>query len=123
MLSFELPYDLRALAENNVGQLRAAYDQFIDALIEASGIWLSAMPQNETTTKLKAVQERAIRFSGQNIEAGLTYASELARAKDFADVLSVQSRFSERQMLTYAREVREIGVLMAGAAQNLRRTI
>ena len=123
MLSFELPYDLRALAENNVGQLRAAYDQFIDALIEASGIWLSAMPQNETTTKLKAVQERAIRFSGQNIEAGLTYASELVRAKDFADVLSVQSRFPERQMLTYAREVREIGVLMAGAAQNLRRTI
>jgi hypothetical protein len=116
---FEIPQQLRELAENNVEQARAAYAQFMDAMTQAIGMWFSAMPQNEMTAGFKVVQERAIRFGKQNIEAGLKFASELASATDFQDMLAIQTRYAQTQMQNYALQAQELGRLMAGAAQNI----
>ncbi|MCP4781558.1 MAG: hypothetical protein GY877_12705 [Hyphomicrobium sp.] len=67
----------------------------------------------------KVVQERAIRFGKQNAEASLAFASELANAKDFQDVLAIQSRYAQTQMQNYALQAQELGRLMAEAAQNI----
>lgn len=112
----EFPQHLRELAEKNLEQARGAYAQFMDAMTQAMGMWLSAMPQNEMTAAFKVVQERAIRFGKQNAEAGLAFASELANAKDFQDVLAIQSRYAQTQMQDYALQAQELGRLMAEAA-------
>ena len=41
---FEIPQQLRELAERNVEQARAAYGQFMDAMVQATGMWMGAMP-------------------------------------------------------------------------------
>ena len=115
----EFPQHLRELAEKNVEQARGAYAQFMDAMTQAMGMWLNAMPQNEMTSGFKVVQERAIRFGKQNAEASLAFASELANAKDFQDVLAIQSRYAQTQMQNYALQAQELGRLMAEAAQNI----
>jgi hypothetical protein len=56
---FELPKQLRELAEKNVDQVRAAYDQFMDAITQA---W-SAAPSSVMTSGFRDVQALAIRFS------------------------------------------------------------
>ena len=116
---FEIPDHLREIAENNLEQARVAYAQFMDAMTQAMGTWWNAMPQNEMTSAFKVVQERAIRFGKENAEAGLRFASELANAKDFQDVLAIQSRYAQTQMQNYALQAQELGRLMAGAAQNM----
>ena len=121
MIGFDVPYDLRVLAKTNLDRARAAYDQIMSAVSESSVVWLSAFPQNETTARLKAVQERAIRFGRSSVEASFDYADELVRAKDLSEVISMQRRFSERQIQNYSREVRELGALMmAGTVQDFR---
>ena len=115
----EFPQHLRDLAEKNVEQARGAYSQFMDAMTQAMGMWMNAMPQNDMTSGFKVVQERAIRFGKQNAEAGLAFASELASAKDFQDVLAIQSRYAQTQMQNYALQAQELGRLMAEAAQNI----
>ena len=55
---FEMPKQLRELAEKNVDQVRAAYDQFMDAIGQA---WSTA-PSNVLTSGFKDVQALAIRF-------------------------------------------------------------
>ena len=60
---FELPQQLRDLAENNVEQGRAAYAQFMDAMTQASSMWMGAMPANEMTHDLSFgawVQQRRL---------------------------------------------------------------
>ena len=114
----EIPQQLREMAEKNVEQARGAYTQFMDAMTQAMGMWMNAMPQNEMTSGFKVVQERAISFGKQNAEAGLAFASELANAKDFRDVLAIQSRYAQTQMQNYALQAQELGRLMAEAAQN-----
>jgi phasin len=116
---FAIPDQLRELAEKNVEQGRAAYAQFMDAMMKASSMWLGAMPANEMTSGFKAVQDRSIRFAKQNAEAGFALASELANAKDVQDVISIQSRYAQTQMQAYALQAQELGRLMAQAATTM----
>ena len=117
---FEIPQQLRELAERNVEQARTAYGQFMDAMVQATGMWTSAMPANAMTSGFKAVQDRAVRFAKQNAEACFALASELANAKDISDVLAIQSRYAQTQMQAYALQAQELGRLMAEATQNMR---
>ena len=114
---FEVPQQLRELAERNVEQARVAYGQFLDGMVQAMGMWTKAMPANEMTAGFTTVQERAVRFAKQNAEAGFALASELATAKDIQEVLSVQSRYAQTQMQSYALQAQELGRLMTEAAQ------
>lgn len=117
--AFEIPQELRDMAEKNVEQARAAYGQFMDAMVQATGMWTMAMPSNAMTSGFKVVQERSIRFAKQNADAGFALATELASAKDIADVLAIQSRYAQTQMQAYALQAQELGRLMAEAAQTM----
>src|SRR6187397_1313009 len=116
---FEIPQQLRELAERNVEQARAAYGQFMDAMMQATGMWANAIPANAMTSGFKSVQDRAVRFAKQNAEACFALASELANAKDISDVLAIQSRYAQTQMQAYALQAQELGRLMAEATQNM----
>ena len=116
---FEIPQQLRELAERNVEQARAAYGQFMDAMMQATGMWANAIPATAMTSGFKSVQDRAVRFAKQNAEACFALASELANAKDISDVLAIQSRYAQTQMQAYALQAQELGRLMAEATQNM----
>jgi phasin len=118
---FEIPQQLRELTEKNVEQARVIYGQFMDAMTQATGMWLNAMPSNEITSRFEAVQKKAIRFAKQNAEAGFALANELANAQDIQDVLAIQSRYAQTQMQNYALQAQELGRLMMEAAQSMQR--
>ena len=117
--SFEIPQQLRELAEKNVEQARAAYGQFMDAMAQATNMWMGAMPANDVTAGFKTVQERAVRFAKQNAEACFALATELTSAKDVKDVIAIQSRYAQTQMQAYALQAQELGRLMVEATQNM----
>jgi hypothetical protein len=117
--AFEIPQQLRDLAERNVEQARAAYGQFMDAMVQATGLWTGALGSSGITAGFKTVQERAVRFAKQNAEACFALASELAAAKNVQDVLAIQSRYAQTQMQAYALQAQELGRLMADATQNM----
>jgi hypothetical protein len=116
---FEFPQQLRELAERNVEQARATYGQFMDAMVQATGLWTGALGSNEITAGFKAVQDRAIRFAKQNAEACFAMASELTAAKNIQDVLAIQSRYAQTQMQAYALQAQELARLMSEAAQHM----
>ena len=115
---FEVPKHLRDLTERNLEQGRAAYGQFMDAMVQAASMWWGAMPANEMTSGFKVVQERSVRFAKQNAEACFALASELANAKDIQDILAIQSRYAQSQMQAFALQAQELGRLLAEAAQS-----
>ena len=90
----------------------------MDALAQAMAAW-SKVPSNVITAGFKAVQERAIHFAKENAETSFTLASELAQAKDLQTVLTLQSRYAQNQMSSYALQAQELGRLMAEAVRNV----
>ena len=115
--TFEIPQQLRELAQKNVEQARAAYGQFMDAMAQAVRA-CSYASSDTVTSGFRAVQEEAIQFAKENAEAGFALANELTKAKDLQDVLRLQSSFAQKQMESYARQAQELGRLMAEAARS-----
>jgi len=116
---FEMPKQLRELAEKNVEQARTAYAQFMDAMTQAMSVWSTAR-SNVMTSGFRDVQELAIRFAKETAEAGFTLASELANAKDIQGVVTLQSRYAQTQLQSYARQTQELGRLMAEAVRSMK---
>ena len=117
--SFEIPPELRDLAEKNVEQARAAYGKFMDFLTDAMSAWSKSASGGELAG-FKAVQERGIAFAKENAERSFTLASELARAKDVQEVLSLQSRYVQTQMQTFGIQAQQLSWLMGDALRNLK---
>ena len=116
---FEMTQQIRELAKKNVEQARAAYGQYMDAMRQAMGIWSKGIPENQMTSGFKVVQDRAIGFAKQNAEAGFALAADLAKAKDIAEMMSMQNRYAQTQMQSYALQAQELSRLMTEAVQGM----
>jgi hypothetical protein len=116
--SFEIPPELRDMAEKNVEQARAAYGQFMDFVTQAMGAWTAS--GGAEMSGFKAAQERAIAFAKENAERSFALASDLARAKDVQEVLTLQSRYAQTQMQTFGIQAQQLAWLMADALRDLK---
>jgi hypothetical protein len=116
--SFEIPPELRDMAEKNVEQARAAYGQFMDFVTQAMGAWAAA-PGGAEMSGFRAAQERAIAFAKENAERSFALASDLARAKDVQEVLTLQSRYAQTQMQTFGIQAQQLAWLMADALRDM----
>lgn len=116
---FEVPQQLRELAEKNVEQARNSYSQFLEAMSKAAGMWTAGIPQNESSAGFKTVQERATRFAKQNADACFNMATELATAKDIQDIMGIQSRYAQVQMQAFATQGQELSRLLMAAAPTM----
>ena len=114
---FEMPKEMREMAEKNNEQAQAAFHKFTEAMTQAMGMWSKAIPANQMTSGFAVVQDRAARFAKQNAEAGFALASDIAKAKDIQEVLSLQSRYAQTQMQSYGLQTQELGRIMTEAAQ------
>jgi hypothetical protein len=116
--SFEMPPELREMAEKNVEQAGAAYGQFMDFLTQAMGAW-SKSPSGADMGGFGAIQERAVGFAKENAERSFALASELARAKTVQEVITLQSRYAQTQMQTFGIQAQQLSWLMADALRSL----
>ncbi|MBM3544666.1 MAG: phasin [Alphaproteobacteria bacterium] len=118
--SFEIPPELRDLAEKNVEQARAAYGQFMDFMTQALGTWTQT-PAGAELGAFKAVQDKAIAFAKDNAERSFALASDLAKAKDMPEVVTLQSRYAQTQMQTFGIQAQQLSWLMADALRDLQK--
>jgi len=107
--TFEIPPELRDLAEKNIEQARAAYGQFMDFLAQAMGA------SSKASSEFRVIQDRAIQFARENADRSFSLGRELARAKDVQKVLTLQSQFIQTQLQSYAVQTQELAQLMSEA--------
>ena len=117
---FEMPPQMRELAEKNVQQARQSISQFMEGMTQAMGMWSAGIPANAMTSGFKIVQDQAVRFAKQNAEAAAALAADIVKAKDFQEVMSLQSRYAQTQMQSYSLQTQELGRLMTEALQGMK---
>jgi hypothetical protein len=117
--TLEMSQQIREAAEKNFKQAQASYGEYMEAMTGSLGawstnigMWSKGTPENEMTTEFKVVQDQAISFAKQNAEACFAMATELAKAKDIREMMSLQSQFAQSQMQSYAKQAGELGRLM-----------
>jgi hypothetical protein len=114
---FEIPQQMRDLTEQNMKQAHAAYEQLTDFMSKAMGAWIGSMPANSMVTGFKDVQDRAVQIAKQNAESAFELVDKIAKAQNFQDILTLQTRFAQEQMQTYATQTQELHKLIGEAVQ------
>jgi hypothetical protein len=115
---FEIPPQVRELAEKNIDQARKFYDQWMEGISQVMNMW-SSTPAGEMVPGFDILRERAIKFAKDNAEAAFAQAEKLAQAKDVQDLMTLQSHYAQAQMRSYATQAQELGRLMTTAMQNM----
>lgn len=108
-LDTTVPESVRALAEKTVNQTREAYERGKEALeesIDALERSFDAAGQGAT-----AFNRKLIDIAQRNLNSGFDLAKSLAGAKNFAEIVELQSAFIRSQFDVFASQAGEIRAL------------
>jgi phasin len=104
---FQIPPEMRAIAESSVAQAKQAIEGFITA---AHRTVSTLEGQAETARKgAKDVGEKAMDFAERNITSSFDLAQKLVRAKDVQEMLALQTAYIQSQMQVLAEQAKELG--------------
>jgi phasin len=111
---FEIPKEMRAMAEASFDQARKAFESFLGSAqqtassIEGKGA--------EVRASAKDISARAVAFAEKNVAASLEFAEKLLHAKDLTEVMRLHSEYVQGQMKSLAEQASEMGQLVSRAA-------
>src|SRR5579871_3110584 len=117
---FEIPKNMRSMAEASVEQARRAFERFISGAQAAS----DSLSARTATVGAGAKDASAMAFSyaEKNVQASLDHAEALLHAKDLSEVMRLQREYLQTQMRAMTEQASEMGQLMGRTAMDVTKT-
>jgi len=104
---FEIPQALRDVAEQNMKQAHAAYEQLTDFVTKAMDAWMGAMP-SPMAAGFKDVQGRAMQIAKENAESIFTFAGKIGNVQTPQDIVTLQTQFAQDRMQAFTTQTQEL---------------
>ncbi len=113
---FEIPKDMRAMAEASFEQARKTFEKFVGAAEATAG----SIEERGATVRASAkdIGATAIANAERNLQASLDYAQSLLHAKDLPEVMRLHSEYVQSQMRSLAEQAGEMGQIVSKAAMD-----
>ena len=115
--NFEIPAEMRALAEKSVEQARQAFETFMSAATQAAST--ADKQAAGARAGVKEVGGLAVRFAERNVASSFEFAQQLVRAKDSQEVMALHAAYVKRQIAALSDQTKELtkeAAKMTGAA-------
>ena len=111
---FEVPKEMRSIAEASVEQARKTLEKFLTSAQAAAG----SIEERNAAVRAGAmdVSSKAMAHAERNVQASLDHAQSLLKAKDLPDVMRLHSEFVQGQMRSLAEQASEMGQVVGKAA-------
>jgi phasin len=113
---FEIPKEMRSMAEASFEQARKAFEKFV-ATAQATA---DTIEERNATVRAgaKDVSSKAIAYAEKNVQTSLDHAQSLLKAKDLPEVMRLHSEFVQEQMQALAEQAGEMGQIVGKAAMD-----
>jgi phasin len=113
---FEIPKEMRSMAEASLGQARQAFEKFLASAQATAG----TIEERGATVRAgaKDVGAKAISYAEKNVQASLDYAQSLLHAKDLGEIMRLHSEYVQAQMRSLAEQASEMGQIISRAAMD-----
>ena len=111
---------MRDLAEQNVKQAHAAYEQLTDFVTKAMDAWMGAIP-SPMAAGFKDFQDRAAEIAQKNADSAFALIEKMAKAQNIQEVLTLQTQFAQDQMKAFTTQTQELHKLIGEAFQKMPR--
>ncbi|MGY4573750.1 phasin family protein [Bradyrhizobium sp. USDA 3256] len=113
---FEIPKDMRSMAEASFDQARKAFEQFVTNAKDTAG---KIEERNaEMRAGAKDLSAKALSYAEKNVQSSLDYAEALLKAKDLSEVMRLHSEYVQGQMRSLAEQASEMGQAVSRAAMD-----
>ena len=113
---FAIPQDMRSMAEASFEQARKAFDKFMESARSTAG---SIEERRETVRAgAREIGSKAVANAEKNVQAALSYAQSLLKAKDLSEVMRLHSDYVQSQMRSLAEQASEMGQIVSRAAMD-----
>ncbi len=88
---FEIPKEMRSMAEASFDQARKAFEKFLASAQQTAG----SIEERGATVRAgaKDISTKAISYAEKNVQASLDYAQALLHAKDLTEVMRLHSEY------------------------------
>jgi len=113
---FEIPKDMRSMAEASVDQARKAFEKFVATAHETAG----SIEQRGASVRAgaKDIGAKAMSYAEKNVQASLDYAQSLLHAKDLPEMMRLHGDYVQAQMRALAEQASEFGQIVSRAAMD-----
>ena len=112
---YEIPSEMRDMAERSVEQARKAFEGFVGAAQKAAGTFQGATSNFQTG--MQDVSSRTMSYAEGNIKSAFDHAQQLVKAKDMQEILQLQSEYVKTQIANLQEQAKEIGSLVQQSAK------
>jgi phasin len=103
---FEIPKEMRSMAEASFEQARKAFDKFLADAQKTAG---SIEERNATVRAgAKDISAKALSYAEKNVKASLDHAEALLHAGGLGDVIRLHSEYVQAQMRALAEQATEM---------------
>ena len=111
---FEIPKEMRSMAEASFEQARKTFEKFVGAAQAAAG----SIEERNATVRAGArdVSGKAIAYAEKNVQASLDHAQSLLHARDLTEVTRLHGEYVQTQMRSFAEQASEMGQTLGKAA-------
>ena len=111
---FEIPKEMRSMAEASFEQARKAFEKFLSGAQATAG----TLEERGATVRAgaKDIGAKAMSYAEKNVQAGLDYAQSLLHAKDLTEVMRLHGEYVQSQMRSLAEQAGEMGQIVSQAA-------
>lgn len=117
---FEIPKEVRSMAEASFEQARKTFEKFLDSAKETAG---SIADRNETMRAgARDISSKAIGYAETNVQASLDYAERLLHAKDLPEVMRLHSEYVQAQMRALAEQASDMSQTLGRTAMDATRS-
>ena len=104
---FEVPNELRDLADRSVEQAREAFEGFRAVAQRAAGAAGDATSRGRSG--LRSVGAHVLACTEQNVNAAFNLANKLVKAKDPQEAFALQSEYLKTQLAALPKQAKELG--------------
>jgi len=113
---FEIPKEMRAMAEASFDQARKAFEKFLSSAQATAG----SIEERGATVRAgaKDISATAMSYAEKNVQASLDYAQSLLQAKDLTEIMRLHSEYVQAQMRSLAEQASEMGQIVSRAAMD-----
>ena len=113
---FEIPKDMRSMAEASFEQARRTFEKFVEGAKATAG---SIEERGDSVRAgAKDIGTKALAYAEKNVQVSLDYAQSLLHAKDLPEVMRLHSEFVQGQMRSLAEQASEMGQIVSRAAMD-----
>lgn len=112
---YDVPNEMREMAEKSVDQAKKAFDGFVGAASKA--VEAAESHAAHAQVHSRDLAKKAIGYAEQNVSAAFDLAQKLVHAKDVEDVVRIQSEFLKSQMSALQTQMTDIGSAVQATAK------